>query len=469
MKEKQKIINWRLGAAMARVLALISIFCLLSSSFTLRASIITNDNTVILLFESSYDLQPYHYFGDYLGTWVALGHPQFTNHYSSASASGGLEARNTNHLEKIGLAHWANGKRAIGLIMVDDNDGLTSNQVQINLTNTLASPTNLFNGVSYTNEGGWCSTNSITWIGLGAIPHDSLDGDSGEIARNNAVTNMFNLLGRPYVDMWHPLWNPQGTEGWGPDETNGVTADWNTGSHPSAGNSLTMGINIARSLAGADTNVSLATVDFNSAAVVSTNHCVISSISKTASSISFTRLDDRLPMAWDVPNGTITNDCRDAFRVLPSMVNFFMFTLSVTNLPAGQYNVTVDGTLVDVKSAADLASGCNWFTNYNGPYWVQRSLVLYWVRLKDGADPVTLLDHSAGSNGTNNWADLVNYNSFAQSRWDAGDRGDTLITSMASESASLDLFDKQIHDAAQPVAHSISINPVIVRFAPFHR
>src|SRR6185312_4808841 len=131
---------------MSRVIAIFAALLLCVFALTARASIITNDNTSLVLFESSYDLQPYHYFGDYLGTWAALGHPQFTNHYSSASASGGLEARNTNHLEKIGLAHWANGKRAIGLIMVDDNDGLTSNQVQINLTNTLASPTNFFNG-----------------------------------------------------------------------------------------------------------------------------------------------------------------------------------------------------------------------------------------------------------------------------------------------------------------------------------
>jgi hypothetical protein len=455
---------------MSRRISILASLILYVFALTARASIITNDNTSLVLFESSYDLQPYHYFGDYLGTWTALGHPQFTNHWLSGSASGGLEARNTNHLEKAGLPWWANGKRAIGLVMVDDNDSLSSNQVQINLTNTLASPTNLFNGVSYTNEGGWCSTNSITWVGLGAIPHDSLDGDSGEIARNNAVTNMFNLLGRPYVDMWHPLWNPQGTEGWGPDETNGVTSDWNTGSHPSAGLSLTMAINIARTLADVDTNVSLATVDFNSAAVVSTNHCVISSISKVGNSISFTRLDDRLPMAWDVPNGTITNDCRDAFRVLPSMVNAFVFTLSVTNLPAGQYNVTVDGTLVDVKSAADLASGCNWFTNYNGPYWVQRSLVLYWQRLKNGADPVTLLDHGAGSNGTNNWPDLVDYDSEAGAFWTSGDRGDALVSAMSAFTASLqNNFDKQIHDAAQPMARSIVISQITTRYAPFHR
>ena len=422
----------------------------------------------MFLFESSYDIQPYHYFGDYLGAWMVIGHPQWTNHYNSCSGSGALEGRNQGLLERVVLGHAAKGvpRRTIGLVMADDNGGYTGAQQGTYTTNTVSAPTNMFNGVIYTNEGGFAASNTFTWIGLGGIPHNSLDGDSGEIARNNAVTNMFNLLGRPYVDMWHPLWNPQGVEGWGPDETNGITADWNAGSHPSAALSLTMGINIARTLAGADTNVSLATVDFNAGAIVSTNHCTITGISKTATSISFTRLDDRLPMAWDVPNGTITNDCRDAFRVLPSMINAFWFTLAVTNLPAGNYNITVDGVLTDIATDAQLAAGRNWFTNYNGPYWAQRSLVLYWMRLKDGADPITLLDHSAGSNGTNNWPDLVDYNSESQAFWDAGDRGDVLIADLAPFSASLaNNFDKTLHDVAQPVARSIVVTQ-ITSFAP---
>jgi hypothetical protein len=442
-------------------------------------SIITNDNTRLMIFESSYDLSPYHYFGDYLSSWLYLAHPQFTNNaWMSGSTSGDVELRNETALERKGLAYWASGQHAIGLIMADDNSSYSSNTLMLNLTNTLSAPTNFYNGSAYTNEGGWCATQSITWIGLGAIPHNSMDGDSGEIARNNAVTNMFTLLARPFVNMWYPLWNPVPGQGWGPDETNGITADWNPGSHPNAPLSLTMAINIARNLAGADTNVSLAVVDWNAAAIVSTNHCVVASVNRTGNVLTFTRHDDRLPMAWDVPNATtgITNDCRDAFRVLPSMANAFWFTLGVTNAPTGQYVVAVNGTSIGTFSSTDFVTnnglGLNMFTNMLGPDGDQRAATLGDIRDKDGTDRVTLTDHNAGSLGVNGWADLVNWNSHRQANWDAGHRGDTLIADAASDVTDLAHLDATIRTDAQPVTRTYTITQILPAqtiYAPIHR
>lgn len=426
--------------------------------FCLQGSIITNNNTALVFFSSSYDTSPYHYFGDYVGSWVALGHPQFTNHWSSASRSGGnLEEANESRLERLGLAHWESGQRAIGLIMADDNGGFTSNQVQMNLTNTLLSPAYFFNGYAYTNEGGWSSTQSITWVAIGEIPDDSSDGDSGAIARNNAATNLFMSLGLPYVDMWNPLW----TGGWSNDNNGAHLLGYYDGGHPYASGSLTMGLTIATKLADVDTNVSLATIDFGTAGVVCTNHCVISSISENGNSISFTRHDDRLPMAFDVPDGTITNDCRNAFIAMPQLSNAFWFTIAVTNLPAGNYNVNIDGVPVNTLSSSALAAGWNMFTdwNSNSPYWRQRVAVLALVRLKNGTDPVTLVDHSAGELGPGGW-DLVNYDSWSQQFWDEGYRGDALASALNFITTNLNGLDDQISAAAQPSNHVFTIIPV---------
>lgn len=452
------------GMRMRAVFSVLTLLLFLAPAT--RASIITNDNTTLVFFGDSYDTYPYHYFGDYLASWAALGHPQFTNHWSSASRSGGsIEEANEDRLERLGLAHWESGQRAIGLIMADDDGGYTSNQVQMNLTNTLVSPTSFFNGLAYTNEGGWCATQNITWIGIGAVPHESADGDSGEIARNNAVTNMFMLLGRPYVDMWNPLW----TGGWSNDINSGASLlGFYSGGHPYASGSLTMGITIAQKLADKDTNVSLATVDFSTGRVVATNHCVITSISKSGSSISFTRHDDRLPMAFDVSDGTITNDCRDAFIAMPELSNAFWFTIAVTNLPAGNYSVNIDGAPVTTLSSSALAAGWNMFTdwNSNSPYWKQRVEVLALVRLKNGADPVTLYDHSASEAGPDG-LDLVNYDSYSQLFWDEGYRGDALAVALQFISTNLDALDALIRNAAQPTNHVFTIMPIqVLNFPP---
>lgn len=436
--------------------ALVLLFCLLP--FCVHSSIITNDNTTLVNFGTSYDTYPYHYYADYVSSWVTLGHPQFTNHWISASRSGGsLEDANDDRLERMGLPVWAGGRRAIGLIMADDNGGYTSNQVVTNLENTLLSPTNFFNGFAYTNEGGWCSTQSITWVGIGAIPHDSPDGDSGEVDRNDAVTNLFGSQGRPFVDMWNPLW----MGGWSNDNNGAQLLGFYAGGHPYAAGSLAMGITIAQKLADVDTNVSLATLDFGTGSVVSTNHCVISDIHISGSTMTFTRHDDRLPMAWDVPDGTITNDCRNAFIAMPQLSNAFWFTIAITNLPAGDYNVSIDGNQLATLSSSALAAGWNMFTDWssNSPYWKQRVAVLALVRLKDGADPVTLLDHSAGDVGPDG-LDLVNYASNSRERWDnEGLRGDALVASLSLITSNLNVIDGKMHDLAQPTNHVFTISP----------
>jgi hypothetical protein len=167
-------------------------------------------------------------------------------------------------------------------------------------------------------------------------------------------------------------------------------------------------------------------------------------------------------MAWDVPDGTITNDARNAFVVMPELGNAFQWTIQVANAPEGTYAINVDGVLTDIATDEQLAAGRNWFTNYNGPLWAQRASVLAWKRIQAGCDPVTLqFSHDAGSFGYLGVADLENFQSWASQNYDSdGLRGDTYINSMTNWIAQLRQYDVPINQAAQQTNHVLTITPI---------
>src|SRR6185503_18726072 len=112
------------------------------------------------------------------------------------------------------------------------------------------------------------------------------------------------------VDWWHAL-----LKGFTNDlvTNGGLSAGWQKNGHPGGGAELAMTFAFLKGIT-TDTNISTAVVDWNSTTPVSTNHCVISSISRNGNVLTFNRLDDRLPFAWDVnPLLGITNDCMQAF------------------------------------------------------------------------------------------------------------------------------------------------------------
>lgn len=421
----------------------------------------SNDN-VLVNFESSYDTQPYHYHGDYLAALLHLTYPNQTNRWYTASHSGGsIQDANETRLERLGLAHWAHASQCWGIVAEDGNGGYSSNTVRIHLTNTLAAPGLFFNGTAYTNEGGAAAGLTIRWIGQGTIPANQSDGQTMYRDGNNAVTNMFAGLGLPYVNEWWPL----EFGGWSNDVNNATGFNhWNPDSHPGAPGQLTMGINRAAQL-GFPTNVSYLAVDWLAAAVVNTNACAVASVSRSGNVLSFTYKLDRMAMPFDVPDGTITNDCRDAFNLMPPFGNAFTEILQLTNLPVGKYNVTIDGSNVVVLTDAQLESGWNRFTNYAGAEWAQKKEVLGRVRDLNGADRTTLLDHSAGSQGTTGGPDMVNYFSNSQSFWNSGDRGDALIADLATFETSLDTYNALISAAAVQTNHTMTVSLILPRYA----
>lgn len=405
---------------------------------------------------ASYDVTPYKFWGDYFASHYYDMYPQFTNHIYSVSRSGASwENQFESQQEKYCLPLWASFGTASthDWMLANDNSSYLSNDVIQWGTNLFNAPPLFWNGTAVTNEGGIASTLSVTHYSLGGIPTDTSDGDSGAVSRNAGAMALAELYGTPVVDMWHLLW------------TNGLSGDivgprlfgFFPGGHPYPAGHLCMAIQSLVAL-GAETNVGSLTLNWTKKNAT-TNHCVASGITVATNALSCTVHFDRMPMAWDVPNGTITNDARNAFVVMPELGNAFQWMIRVTNAPPGTYALNVDGVQTDVATDAELAAGRNWFTNYNGPLWAQRASVLAWKRIQAGCDPVTLnLSHDAGSLGILGASDLLNFQSWASQEYDTLNlRGDAYINSMTNFVAQLRQYDVAINQAAQQTNHVLTV------------
>lgn len=409
---------------------------------------------------TSYDTAPYKLWGDYFATYFYDMYPQFTNHIYSVSRSGASwENQFKSQQEKYCLPLWASFRRlpSYDWVLPNSNGGYTTTNPIIEWgTNLFNAPPLFWNGAAVTNEGSIASALSVTHYALGAIPNDSPDGDEGEVGINLGAMQLAQKYRTPVVDLWHMLW----TNGWDGDVTGQRLLGFYEGGHPYPAGHLAMAIQTLRAL-GAETNVGSILFDWQ-IATASTNHCVASNISRNGNTLSATVRFDRMPFAWDVPNGTITNDARGCFVAMPSLGNAFNWIIGVTNLPAGTYSVSVDGVITDIATDAQLASGRNWFTNYNGPLWAQRGSVLMWKRNQEGCDPVTLLPHSAGDQGILEIGDMVNFQSVASEQYDIlGQRGDIYLASIIEQVFELRQYDVEINAAAQQTNHTLMI-------APFH-
>lgn len=417
-------------------------------------AITLSNDWVLENFESSYASNPFHYHEDCLMAGIHSLYPNTPGLWEPATRSGGsIQEANENRLEREGLSAWARHAQRWGITADDGNGSFTQTDFTNQLLFTMAAPGLLFNGTAYTNEGGVSQTFSIHWIGQGPIPQDQADGQTIYRDRDGWITNFFGAAGLPYVEEWWALWNA----GWSNDVNSGANLiRWFPSSHPGPPGQLNMTINRAVQL-GFPTNISAMTFNFIAGTVSATNACAIASVSRSGNTLTFNYKLDRMAFGWDIPDGTITNDASDFSKIIPSQGNAFTEILQVTNLPAGLYQWNLDGSNVIVLSSAQLATGWNRFTNYSGAEWAQKKEILGRCRDLIGCDRVTLADHSAGQNGPFG-PDIVNKESNAQSFWNAGDRGDTLVADLAPFEASIENnYNARIIAAAVQTNHTATL------------
>jgi lysophospholipase L1-like esterase len=114
--------------------------------------------------------------------------------------------------------------------------------------------------------------------------------------------------------------------------------------------------------------VSAAEIDARRGRARSHQNCSISEVKKTATGVSFTRADEALPW-WIDPAG------RSILKWAPIVDELDQYTLKVTNLPAGNYNLLIDGQRAGSVSSDELAHGYNMALLTEGPIAAQSRAV----------------------------------------------------------------------------------------------
>ncbi len=107
-----------------------------------------------------------------------------------------------------------------------------------------------------------------------------------------------------------------------------------------------------------DREVSSATIKADGT-IVDAKSCKITEAASKNGVLSFTRLDARSP--WPL------GGAGDALTLMPEIADLSRYMLTVSGLAAGQYTVTMDGTLVATLSDKELAKGWNMSTVADGP------------------------------------------------------------------------------------------------------
>ncbi|HWC60858.1 MAG TPA: hypothetical protein VHC44_14275 [Verrucomicrobiae bacterium] len=400
---------------------------------------------------SSYG-NPYFFGSVTFEAYFHATYPQWTNHILNVGNSGtATEYQYKTIQEKRCLAWWALSQGTnLDCVLAQDNGGYDFN-TETNWTLQLfGAPPLFWNGVSGTTNYG--ISFAVKHYAVGSIPGQTPGGDGGSIARNAASMAVAAIMGTPQVDLWHMMY------------TNGLlTLDSDffpppaaTGHPKCPGNTAIALLQIY--LLGFETNFGSITIDAQSQ-TATTNHFAATGISASSTTVTATVRADRMPPGWEVPDGNLrTNDARPMFTEFPGLASLFSWKFAVTNLSAGTWQCYVDGSLVDTATSAQWAAGRNWFTNYAGPYWAQRTLLNDKVKDGAGVDHYAMLPtHDAGSGGVLPHGDLINYLSHANQGYDSDNlRGTALRDFMAPSVVDMYAYDQAKHDAAQQTPHTFT-------------
>ncbi len=119
---------------------------------------------------------------------------------------------------------------------------------------------------------------------------------------------------------------------------------------------------------GATPLVSRAEIDAAGAKVAAAEACRITNLKVSNGAVSFDRLDEALPMPID-------SRAEAALELAPILEDLDRYELRVTGLPAGDYDLVIDGEAATKLSASELAQGCNLATRA-GPITAQAQAVL---------------------------------------------------------------------------------------------
>jgi len=191
---------------------------------------------------------------------------------------------------------------------------------------------------------------------------------------------------------------------------------------------------------GAPGRVSEAAIDAEQRERPAANGCEIAEITKADGGLTFTRLDQRLPMP-------IGDRAIAAADLSDDVLRMNRYILKVTNLREGSYRLLIDEHSAGRMTSQDLADGWNMATAWKGPIVEQLDEVLYRIRRKDGR---------ADQPGT--VAGLLAQ--IEKIDRDSPISADAFEEEFSRELRALRTAEERIHDAAQPQQRLFEIVPV---------
>ena len=144
--------------------------------------------------------------------------------------------------------------------------------------------------------------------------------------------------------------------------------------HPGPAGHTIMAWAILKAL-GAPALVSRAEIDGAAGKVLAAEGCRVTNLKADKGTVAFDRSDDALPMPMDPK-------AEPALKLAPILQDLDRYELQVTGLPAGTYELSIDGESVGKASSEDLAKGWNLATSA-GPITKQAQEVLALVFQKN--------------------------------------------------------------------------------------
>ncbi len=217
--------------------------------------------------------------------------------------------------------------------------------------------------------------------------------------------------------------------------------------HPDTSGHILMAHSIIKTL-GFSNVVSKSEVNSSTLSVTSQTNCTVSNVVANGyAGIDFDRLDSKLPWALD----DTQDGYNKAMTMRPEVANFQDYSITVTNLSSGTYDIICDGTKIGSISSMTLQNGWNMSDLHTGPVYTQVQEVLGRIRDMLGIDRVTL------ANAGPPWKGVVRYKSNAGAYYTAGERGETLRTHLQPAITEINNLDALIQSAAQPITRHYSI------------
>lgn len=182
--------------------------------------------------------------------------------------------------------------------------------------------------------------------------------------------------------------------------------------------------------------VSRAEIDAADKKVAGTERCKVSHLKSEGGELSFDRLDESLPMPID-------ERAERALKLAPILEDLDQLDLKVTGLPAGTYEVKIDGAPAGKVSSEELARGWN-FADAGGPITEQARRVLKMVFEKNDLF-------------YKKWRSVE---LFEFPKWGHNDESETMRKAeMARLDKKIKEMEEEINETRKPKSHHFEIRP----------